>query len=51
LKKLPVGSFYTEPPGANHFAMTKVEEAVVYVTRTGPAGTAYANSAEDPTKK
>jgi quercetin dioxygenase-like cupin family protein len=51
LKKLPAGSFYTEPPGANHFAMTKDEEAVVYVTGTGPTGTAYANPADDPTKK
>ena len=51
LKKLSVGSFYTEPPGANHFAMTKDEEAVVYVTGTGPTGTAYANPADDPTKK
>lgn len=51
LKKLPAGSFYTEPPGANHFAMTKDEETVVYVTGTGPTGTAYANPMDDPTKK
>ena len=51
LKRLPAGSFYTEPPGANHFAMTKDEDAVVYVTGTGPTGTAYANPADDPTKK
>lgn len=51
LKKLPAGSFYTEPPGANHFAMTKDEETVVYVTGTGPTGTAYANPADDPAKK
>jgi quercetin dioxygenase-like cupin family protein len=51
LKKLPPGSFYTEPPGAHHFAMTKDEEAVVYVTGTGPTGTAYVNPADDPTKK
>ena len=51
LKKLPAGSFYTEPPGANHFAMTKDEETVVYVTGIGPTGTAYANPADDPTKK
>jgi quercetin dioxygenase-like cupin family protein len=51
LKKLPAGSFYTEPPGANHFAMTKDEETVVYVTGSGPTGTAYANPADDPSKK
>lgn len=51
LKRLPAGSFYTEPPGANHFAMTKDEEAVVYVTGTGPTGTVYVNLADDPTEK
>jgi quercetin dioxygenase-like cupin family protein len=51
LKKLSAGSFYTEPPGAYHFAMTKDDEAVVYVTGTGPTGTAYASPADDPAKK
>jgi quercetin dioxygenase-like cupin family protein len=51
LKKLSAGSFYTEPPGANHFAVTKDEDAVVYVSGTGPTGTTYANPADDPTKK
>ncbi|MFN0316697.1 MAG: cupin domain-containing protein [Burkholderiales bacterium] len=51
LKALPAGSFYTEPPGANHFAMTKDESVTIYVTGTGPTGTVYVNPADDPSKK
>lgn len=51
LKALSAGSFYTEPPGANHFAMTKDEDVVVYITGAGPTGTTYANPADDPNKK
>ena len=51
LKELPAGSFYTEPPHANHFAMTKDEPVTIYVTGTGPTGTTYANPADDPSKK
>ena len=51
LKALPPGSFYTEPPGANHFAMSKDEPVTIYVTGTGPTGTTYVNPADDPSKK
>ena len=33
LKALPPGSFYTEPPGMHHFAMTRGEGAVIQITR------------------
>lgn len=51
LKALPAGSFYTEPPNANHFAMTKGDGVTLYITGTGPTGTAYVNPADDPAKK
>ena len=51
LKALPAGSFYTEPPNGNHFAMTKDDGVTLYITGTGPTGTAYVNPADDPTKK
>ena len=51
LKRLPPGSFYTEPPNANHFAITKDEPVTIYVTGTGPTGTVYVNPADDPSKK
>jgi quercetin dioxygenase-like cupin family protein len=51
LKKLPVGSFYTEPAGGNHFAMTKDEEVVVQLSGVGPTGTKYVNPADDPRNK
>lgn len=51
LKTLPAGSFYTEPPDANHFAMTKDEAVTIYVSGTGPTGTTYVNPADDPSKK
>lgn len=51
LKTLPAGSFYTEPPSANHFAMTKDEPVTIYITGTGPTGTTYVDPAHDPSKK
>ena len=51
LKSLPPGSFYTEPPGAHHFAMTKGESVVIQVTGMGPTGTTYADPRKDPTKR
>lgn len=48
LKELPAGSVYTEPPGVDHFAMTKEEGAVIEITGFGPSGTTYVNSANDP---
>jgi len=51
LKALPQGSFFTEPPGASYFAMTKDEPVTIYVTGVGPAGTTYVNPADDPGKQ
>src|SRR5215475_10282826 len=41
LKAMPAGSFYTEPPNNNHFAMTKEDGVTLYITGTGPTGTVY----------
>ena len=51
LKMLPPGSFYTEPPNTNHFAMTRSEGVTIQITGTGPSGTTYADPANDPTRK
>ncbi len=51
LKTLPVGSVYTEPSGAGHFAMTGDEPVVVLITGTGPTDTVYENAADDPTRQ
>jgi uncharacterized RmlC-like cupin family protein len=49
-KPLPAGSFYTEPGGVAHFALTKGEPVVVYITGFGPTDTIYVNAANDPRK-
>ena len=51
LKALPPGSFYTEPPGMHHFAMTKGEGVVIQISGSGPSGTTYADPKNDPTRK
>jgi uncharacterized RmlC-like cupin family protein len=51
LKALPAGSFYTEPPNGNHFAMTKDEGVVIQLSGVGPTGTKYVNPADDPSKR
>jgi len=51
LKALPPGSFYTEPPGMHHFAMTRDEGVVIQISGTGPSGTSYADPKNDPAKK
>ena len=48
LKALPPGSFYTEPPGRNHFAETGEEPVVVQITGFGPSSTDYVDAAQDP---
>jgi pimeloyl-ACP methyl ester carboxylesterase/quercetin dioxygenase-like cupin family protein len=48
LKALPPGSFYTEPPGQNHFAETGDESVVVQITGFGPSSTEYVEPAQDP---
>jgi quercetin dioxygenase-like cupin family protein len=40
-KALPAGSFYTEPGGVAHFAETKADPVVVYITGNGPTDTIY----------
>ena len=51
LKTLPAGSFYTEPPNTNHFAMTRGEGVVIQITGVGPSGTAYVNPENDPARQ
>jgi uncharacterized RmlC-like cupin family protein len=48
VKALEPGSFYTEPAGAPHFAMTRDEPATVYITGFGPTDTHYIDAAADP---
>jgi pimeloyl-ACP methyl ester carboxylesterase/uncharacterized RmlC-like cupin family protein len=48
LKALPPGSFYTEPPGQNHFAETADEPVVVQITGFGPSSTEYVDPTQDP---
>jgi len=48
LKALPPGSFYTEPPGRNHFADTGDEPVVVQITGYGPSSTEYVDPKLDP---
>jgi uncharacterized RmlC-like cupin family protein len=50
-KPLPPGSFYTEPGGVAHFALTRAEPVVVYITGSGPTNTVYPNAANDPRNK
>jgi uncharacterized RmlC-like cupin family protein len=51
LKPLPPGSFYTEPPGMDHFAMTRQEGVIIQITGYGPSGTTYVDPRNDPTKR
>lgn len=48
LKKLPVGSVYSEVVDQNHFAMTKSEPVIAEITGYGPSGVTYVNAADDP---
>ena len=50
-KALPPGSLYTEPGGVAHFALTRAEPVVVYITGFGPTDTVYLNTANDPRDK
>jgi hypothetical protein len=47
LKKLPVGSIYSEVAGQNHFAMTK-EPVIVEITGYGPSGVTYVDAKDTP---
>ncbi|TCQ03189.1 cupin domain-containing protein [Sphingomonas faeni] len=48
VKPLGSGSFYTEPAGAPHFALTRNEPAVIYISGIGPTDTQYIEVASDP---
>src|SRR5688572_14551250 len=50
LTPLEPGSFYTEPPDASHFAMTK-DEVIIQITGTGPSSTTYVDPANDPSRR
>ena len=50
-KALKPGSFYTEPAGVAHFALTKNEPVVVYITGYGPTDTNYVDPANEPRGK
>jgi uncharacterized RmlC-like cupin family protein len=51
LKELPAGSFYTEPPGVEHFACTKDQETIIEITGYGPTSTVYVDPENDPARK
>jgi pimeloyl-ACP methyl ester carboxylesterase/uncharacterized RmlC-like cupin family protein len=46
--KLGPGSFYTEPADVAHFAFTRDEPTVVYITGQGPTDTRYVDAADEP---
>jgi pimeloyl-ACP methyl ester carboxylesterase/quercetin dioxygenase-like cupin family protein len=48
LKKLPVGSVYSEPGGVTHFARAGSEPVLVEITGLGPTDTKYVNPADTP---
>jgi len=50
LRALPPGSFYTEPSGVDHFAMTK-DEVIIQITGYGPSSTTYVDPANDPARR
>jgi hypothetical protein len=51
LKTLPVGSVYTEPSNAAHFAMTGRVPVFVLITGTGPTDTVYENPGDEPGRR
>ena len=48
LKSLPVGSVYSEPGRANHFARMGDEPVLVEISGYGPTDTVYVNTADTP---
>src|SRR5882724_7750550 len=48
LKSLPPGSVYSEPGGANHFALTGAEPVLVEISGVGPTDTRYVDPADAP---
>jgi pimeloyl-ACP methyl ester carboxylesterase len=48
LKRLPRGSVYSEPGGANHFARTGAEPVLVQLSGVGPTDTRYVDPGHSP---
>lgn len=48
VKALPPGSFYSEPAGVDHFALTQGEGASVYIFGSGPTSTDYVEAGDAP---
>ena len=48
LKALPAGSFYTEPAGQPHFAVTGDDAVEVIITGSGPTATLYVDPKNAP---
>jgi quercetin dioxygenase-like cupin family protein len=48
VKILPPGSYYSEPAGVDHFAMTGPEGASVYISGFGPTSTDYVEAVNSP---
>ena len=46
LMPMPVGTFFTEPKGAAHYAMAGDEDVVLQLDAIGPAGTTYVTPAD-----
>jgi quercetin dioxygenase-like cupin family protein len=50
-KALPPGSFYTEPGGIAHFAETRADPVLVYITGNGPTDTVYIKASNEPSAR
>jgi uncharacterized RmlC-like cupin family protein len=48
VKQLTPGSFYTEPADMPHFAITRDQPAVVYITGVGPTDTVFTAQSTSP---
>jgi hypothetical protein len=48
LRSLSLGSVYSEPGGANHFARTGTDPVLVQITSVGPTDTRYVVAANAP---
>jgi len=48
VKQLQPGSFYTEPADVPHFALTRDQPAVVFITGVGPTDTVYTATSKTP---
>ncbi len=47
-KALSARSFYTEPGGVAHFAKTRADRVLVYITGDGPTNTVYVKVSDSP---